>query len=436
MSVSRTSEQGFYGWINVSVVSIAYVFGGFYLVAFGTLLPYLVDDFHWNRGTASLAATINMIALAVCGPLAGFFIVKFGAKRSILLGNVLGCAGFLLLFVHTKLWELFLGWGLLIGLAAGFGGLLALTTVINNWFAKKRALALSLYLGSGTAAGMILGPATLWMIETVGWRMTVLAMACLILLFAIFLPAIFIRNKPQDLGQIPDGPEVTGTAAKSHSIPPMVVYKTPVDFTAAEAMRTKCLWLLIAYFCLNMLAMGALMNHQMTHLFDIGIGHTIAGFALSVMTGMMTVSQLSVGVLSKKFSMHAIAVGGEILKILGLGILLFTHSLPFVVVYMVVLGLGFGAAMAATMNIFPNYFGISNYPKIMGTARFFWAFVGGAGAPLAGYARDITGSYFPAFRVAIVIIAAGLICLIFAKPPVHPSLKKAAEPVEALASAS
>jgi MFS family permease len=430
MSTNRTSEKGFYGWVNVTVVSVVGIVGGFYMVAFGSLLPYLVRDFGWNRGTVSLAATINMIALAVCGPLAGFFIVKYGAKRSILLGNALGFAGFLILFIHTKLWELFLGWGLLIGLAAGFGGLLALTTVINNWFVKRRALTLSIYLGSGTAAGMILGPTTLWLIETAGWRVTVLAMSCLILIFAIILPAIFVRNKPQDLGQMPDGPEGSGAMAKSPLIHPKTSYRTPVDFTAAEAMRTNCLWLLIAYFCLNMLAMGALMNHQVAHLFDIGIGATTAGLALSVMTGMMTVSQLSVGVLSKRFSMHAIAIGGEILKVAGLAILLFTHSLPFVLVYMVVLGLGFGAAMAATMNMFPNYFGVSNYPKIMGTARFFWAFVGGAGAPLAGYARDSMGSYFPAFRVAIVIIAAGLICLIFAKAPVHPSLKK-----EALSSA-
>jgi MFS family permease len=426
MSSSTISEKGFYGWINVVIVSVVGIVGGFYLVSFGTLLPYLVKEFGWNRGTASLAATINMVALGLCGPVSGFFIVKFGAKRSILLGNVLGFAGFLLLFFHTKLWELFLGWGLLIGLAAGFGGLLALTTIINNWFAKKRALALSIYLGSGTAAGMILGPTTLWLIENAGWRVTVLAMSGLILLFAILLPAIFVRNKPQDLGQMPDGPDGSQAATQSQPISPKAAYKTPVDFTAGEALRTKCLWLLIAYFCLNMLAMGALMNHQVAHLFDLGIGATVAGFALSVMTGMMTVSQVSVGFLGRRFSMHAIAIGGEVLKVIGLGVLLFTHSLPFVFAYMVILGLGFGAAMAATMNIFPNYFGISNYPKIMGTARFFWAFVGGAGAPLAGYARDGMGSYFPAFRVAIVIITVGLICLIFAKAPVHPSLKREA----------
>ncbi len=424
MLASRTSENGFYGWVNVTVASIMGVIGGFYLVSFSYLLPYLVRDFGWNRGTVSLAATINMVAMGLCGPIAGFFIVKHGARRSIFFGNILGFAGFVLIFFHTQLWELFLGYGLLVGLAVGFGGMLASTTVINNWFVKKRGMALSIFLGSGGAAGMIMGPAIMKMIESAGWRVTMLAISMMVLLFAVILPVIFIRNKPQDLGQVPDGPDKPASEAKCQPLPHKAAYKTPVDFTAAEAMRTRSLWLLIAYFSLNMLAMGALMTHQVAYLLDIGILATLAGFALSVMSATMTLSQFSVGIIGKRFSMHAIAIGGEVFKIMGLGILIFTNSMAFVFVYMVVLGLGFGAAMAATMNIFPNYFGISNYPKIMGTARLFWAFVGGAGAPLAGYIRETTGSYLPAFRVAIVIVAAGLICLIFAKAPIHPSLKE------------
>jgi MFS family permease len=424
MLASRTSENGFYGWVNVTVASIMGVIGGFYLVSFSYLLPYLVRDFGWNRGTVSLAATINMIAMGLCGPIAGFFIVKHGARRSIFFGNILGFAGFVLIFFHTRLWELFLGYGLLVGLAVGFGGMLASTTVINNWFVKKRGMALSIFLGSGGAAGMIMGPAIMKMIESAGWRVTMLAISMMVLIFAVILPAIFIRNKPQDLGQVPDGPDKPASEAKGQSLPHKAAYKTPVDFTAAEAMRTRSLWLLITYFSLNMLAMGALMTHQVAYLLDMGILATLAGFALSVMSATMTLSQFSVGIIGKRFSMHAIACGGEVFKIMGLGILIFTNSLAFVFVYMVVLGLGFGAAMAATMNIFPNYFGISNYPKIMGTARLFWAFVGGAGAPLAGYIRETTGSYLPAFRVALVIVAAGLICLIFAKAPIHPSLKE------------
>jgi hypothetical protein len=76
------------------------------------------------------------------------------------------------------------------------------------------------------------------------------------------------------------------------------------------------------------------------------------------------------------------------------------------------------------MNIFPNYFGTAYYPKIMGFVRLFWTFAGGAGAPLAGLVYDTTGSYLPAFRIAILGITIGLIFLIFATPPLHPSLTK------------
>jgi cyanate permease len=80
--------------------------------------------------------------------------------------------------------------------------------------------------------------------------------------------------------------------------------------------------------------------------------------------------------------------------------------------------------MIAMMNIFPNYFGASNYPKIMGTVRLFWSIIGGAGAPIAGYIREATGSYIPAFKAAIFVIILGIVFLYFAKPPVHPSLKE------------
>jgi hydrogenase/urease accessory protein HupE len=77
------------------------------------------------------------------------------------------------------------------------------------------------------------------------------------------------------------------------------------------------------------------------------------------------------------------------------------------------------------MNILPNYFGVTYYPKIMGFVRIFWAIVGGIGAPIAGYVYDTTGSYLPAFKGTIAIFAIGLGCLVLARPPVHPSLKAA-----------
>ena len=436
MHASMTSDKGFYGWVNLATAAIMGVIGGLYIVSFSYFLPFLIKDFGWNRGTTSLAATINMIVMGVCGPFAGAFIAKYGAKRSIVMGNFLGFLGFFLLFFHTHLWELFLGYGVLVGTGVGFGGLLASTTVINNWFVKKRSVALGIFLGCGGAGGIVMGPAIVALINSIGWRATFLVISFCVLLFAVILPAIFIKNKPGDLGQVADGPDGSKAPTKSQAVIHKAGYKTPVDFTAKQALRTRSLWLLVAYFCLNMLAMGAVMTHQVAYLVDIGISAIVAATALSVMSGVMTFAQFSVGFLGMRYGMHSIAICAEVLKLIGLTILVFTNSLPFVFVYMVVLGMGFGAVMVATFNIFPNYFGASNYPEIMGFVRFFWAFVGGAGAPLAGLIRDKTGSYLSAFQVAIVAVAIGLICLIFAKAPVHPSLKKESQATEVFSAVS
>lgn len=424
MTDKSTGGRGFYGWINLSILAGVGVIGGFYIASFSYFLPSLLDEFGWSAASASLGQTINMIALGLCGPAAGIFIMKFGARRSIVLGNFLGFAGFFLLSFHSHLWQLYLGFGLLIGMGAGFGGLLASTTVINNWFVKKRSLGLGISLGIGGLGGIFMGPAIMELINIYDWRITYLIISLLVLVFGVILPGIFIRNKPEDLGQVPDGLD-NGKLPEGDvkPVPARAAYKTPVDFTTREAMRTPCLWLLIAYYCMSMLAMNALMVHQVNYLLDFGIDSRVAALTLSVMVGVMAFSQIGAGFLGMKFSLYSIAITAEILKLAGITILVTTHSLPLVFVYMVVLGLGFGISMVAIMNIPPNYFGVTHYPKIMGFVRLFWAFIGGAGAPLAGLIYDETGSYLPAFQGTIFVLILGLICLILAKPPGHPSLK-------------
>ncbi|MBN2337204.1 MAG: MFS transporter, partial [Acidobacteria bacterium] len=242
----------FYGWVNLAIAAVMGIIGGFYIISFSYFLPFWVEEFGWNRGVVSLAATINLIALGVSSPLAGAFIVRRGARRAMVLGNLLGCAGFLLLYFHSRLWELFLGYGLLVGAGAGLGGMLASTTVVNNWFIKRRSLALSLFLAAGGFGGMVLGPAIMQLIGTIGWRATFLVISLMVLVFAVILPACLIRNRPEDMNQVPDGiaPDAASPGAAAR---PMTGYRTAVDFTLGEALRTRSLWLLIAYFCMNML---------------------------------------------------------------------------------------------------------------------------------------------------------------------------------------
>ena len=76
------------------------------------------------------------------------------------------------------------------------------------------------------------------------------------------------------------------------------------------------------------------------------------------------------------------------------------------------------------MNLIPHYFGKTHYPRIVGFALPFSTILGSLGSPVTGWIRDSTGSYKSAWELAIIILTIGLVSLILARPPVHPSMRE------------
>jgi cyanate permease len=300
-----------------------------------------------------------------------------------------------------------------------------LMTVTNNWFVMKRTLAMSISMASMGFSGVILSPTMMWLIDTVGWRKTYLILAAMVLLFCVIVPGLFLKNKPEDLGQVPDGPASAIPAETKLNSPAYKnLYKTPVDFTAKEAFRTRALWLLVVYGALQMLVGMAAMTHIVAFQTDIGFSRVTAGFVGSIYSAVMAISQLGIGFLGLRLKMHSLAVYAMFLGVIGFSMLLFANSLSMMLVYAVIFGVSSGIQFIAFGNLFPDYFGRTEFPKIMGYTMPFNTFISSLGAPIVGYIRDITGSYLPAFRLLLFLLLVSLICIVIAKPPVHPSLKE------------
>jgi MFS family permease len=394
------------------------------MVAFSLFLPFWVDEFHWTRASISGAQTVSIILAGLTAPLVAIFIMKQGPRRAIVVGNMMNVAGLALLAYQNHLWHLYLGNGVIIGLGMSIGGILAGSTVINNWFVLKRPAALSISMAAMGFSGVVANPALMALIGRVGWRNTYLILAAAALLFCVIVPGILLRNKPEDLGQVPDGPSVTKPDAMQTA---ESLYKnldkTTVDFTPGEAFRTRALWLLVGYITLQFLVMGGLMTHQVAFLFDIGISRTMAAMALGTLSAAMGISQLGVGFLGLRFKMRSLAIVSMILSIAGFSILLFADSLPLVLAFCVIYGMGTGIQSVASGNLIPDYYGRSQFPKIMGYTSPITTFISSFGAPITGHIRDTAGTYIPAFKLMLVLLGVCLLCIVFAKPPVHPSLK-------------
>lgn len=421
------SSEGFYGWVNLCVMFFFNAAMYPMMFSFAVFLPFWVEEFSWSRGDISLAQTISMILTGLAAPMVGIFIMKKGPKIAIVFGNLISVLGLILLSYQQHIWHLLLVYGVIIGIGTSVGGMLAMMTVINNWFVMKRPLALSITMASIGLGGLVFKPSLMVLIDTIGWRSTYQFAAVGVLVFCVIIPALLLVNKPEDLGQVPDGPSSPKRKKeKSDGSPPPNLYKTPVDFTAKEALRTRTMWLLIGFSVVQFGVSQVVITHQITFLLDLGIAKISAALAAGVLGAVMSTSQLGVGFMGLKFKMHSLAVVAILITIVGFTIMLFAQSMGIVLLYNVVLGMGFGIQAIAISNLIPDYFGRTEFPKMMGFTMPFTTFLSAFITPVAGYIRDTKDSFIPAFQLCIVLMVVGLILMVFARPPVHPSLKASA----------
>jgi MFS family permease len=424
MALKVMEKDGFYGYVNLGVLFIYNIASMLSMTTFTMFLPFWVKEFSWNRGELSFANSISLVISGLAAPVAGMLVMKLGAKRNIILGNLIMAAGAILLSFMSQMWHLYVFYGICIGIGFSIGGMLSMTTIINNWFVVKRTMALSIAMASSGLSGIFIAPILMKLTTTMGWRFTYQLTAAAIFICCVLIPGLFLKNLPSDLGQIPDGPTSDkkkdvkpGTAASSN------IYRTPVEFTAKEAIKTPALWFIVGYTTFQMLGLQALMTHQVAYLFDIGITPTMAALAGAIMSLAMTICQVGIGFLGLKFNIRSLAIASVLVVMAGYILLIVARSVQLVFVYSIMMGAGFGIQMLVMGTLIPNYFGMKEFPKIMGYAMPIGIFLGATGAPGAGFIREMTGSYIPAFQITLAISVIAFICIVLAKPPVHPSIK-------------
>ena len=129
---------GFYGWYALSgAMTSAFVSGGALINAFGVFLPVICDKLQWSRAVVSGFLSVGMLAFGLPSPIYGMLVNKLGPKLCITLGNLLAALGFAAVYFANEIWQFYLLY-FMTGAGCGWGGFIASTTVVNNWFTGKR----------------------------------------------------------------------------------------------------------------------------------------------------------------------------------------------------------------------------------------------------------------------------------------------------------
>src|SRR5713226_7191796 len=178
-----------YAWIVLAVMFTATLAGVGVRAAPGVMIVPLERAFGWDVSTISAAISINIILMGAPGPFITGFMEVFGLKRTILLGLVLLTAGAGLSIWMTEPWQLFLTWGLMVGLGCGAGAMSIGAAVANRWFAERNGLAMGLLFAATSAGQIVFLPVLALLAEHFGWQAVALVSA---LAIAMMIPVIML----------------------------------------------------------------------------------------------------------------------------------------------------------------------------------------------------------------------------------------------------
>jgi MFS family permease len=413
----------FYGWTTLMGVMAAYAgLCGDITYAYGLFLPAMSETFHWSRSALSGPYVLFFIIGGLLGPVAGLTIARFGPRKNIIGFNLVAALGLLGLSQVNAIWHVYLFFGIMAGLGIAFGEFIPITTVINNWFVRRRSMAMGLFLASGGVGGFVFPPLISKLITGFGWRWAWVYLAGQHLLLTVILGGFLIRNRPEDMGQHPDGsPEAIGQNLINQPVHRSSVYQTAFDWTAGEAMRTPALWMIMALFSIILFVTNMLTTHQVAYLQDLNYSPLLSATALGLMLGMSIIGRLACGFLGMKFEGRHLAI--FFLTGMGLGVmaLIQARGIFFVYLYSIFTGIGFGGMIVLMPNLIGAYFGRSHYSSIIGWTAPVVTLISAGSPTLAGFLHDASGSYLVPFSISSVLVFVGIILAVLLRPPSYPA---------------
>src|ERR1019366_1054354 len=108
----------------------------------------------------------------------------------------------------TKVWQLMLLWGVVIGIGTGMTALVLGATIAARWFAARRGLGVGILTASVATGQLVFLPLLAAITERMGWRIA-LALVCVMLGVAASAVLLLMRDRPGDLGLRPFGDDGT-----------------------------------------------------------------------------------------------------------------------------------------------------------------------------------------------------------------------------------
>ena len=283
--INRRRSVG-YGWVVVATLAMVLTAASGARFLFGVVLKPVSEEFGWDRASLTGAVMLGMVVLSVCQPLIGLLVDRLGPKRVL----VAGCAwlglALLPLSFATRLWHVYLLYGLLAAVGLAATSPVLATALVGRWFRRRRGAALAIATSGSAFGQLLIVPVATWTLTITDWQTTYRLLALLLLVGMVPVGLILLRDTPpQDRpgNAATERPE-TSTAGRREGV------------SLRQSLTTPAFWLLSFGFVVCGFTMAFPNVHFLAYADDMGMSTLHAADAVAVTAVFSIAGSLLLGI--------------------------------------------------------------------------------------------------------------------------------------------
>lgn len=356
------------------------------------LLEALTRERGFSVFSASFASTVFFATSGFIGLAVASLIERIDARWSVAAGVAI-CAFSLVAIGRVEtLLEVYAAF-IVFGIGFSATNMLTASTLITRWFARRRALALSIVFTGLSAGGIVVAPFAAWAVAEhgLGRGTEILAVTYVLGILPLALWRLLPRPRGEtDLAGEFDGGEDPGVGAR-------------------EAFRSRYFaGIAVTYFFGLMAQVGGI-----AHQFKLVSAYEpdVAGTAVSVLAAASVVGRLASGALLEKLPYRGFALGMLVLQGVTLFVLGSSTSVTGLLIASGAFGLTIGSFLMMQPLLLAEAFGTRSFARIYSVSTLC-ASVGVAVGPLLlGWAHDFAGGYRNAYALSTGISWLGCVSL-------------------------
>jgi MFS family permease len=379
------------GQLKVAATGFLSLFSIVGIMVYG--LPFFYDfwvkEYGWSRATVTSGNAFAKVAVGLLGFFAGWFIDRFGPRRLMLAGILMGGIALVGLSTVTSLWQFYLFY---IFNALGYmcAGPLPNQVLTARWFNKTRGKAMGFaYLGIGVG-GMLVPHIAKWLNIQFGWHQALMLLG--ILMIIISFPMAWI---------VKENPEVqSATIAEEPKIPLNKIVKGWPFYL-----------LLIGSMCSIGAVAGTSQNLKLFFSLDLKYSQGQSANIISLVLLSSIIGRVLMGWLADKFPKKYVMILIYTLVAGSIPLLYFADTPGIIYLFAFIFGIGLGGDYMIIPLMAAELFGVKIMGRVMGLVLTADGLAEAFSPMLVAKLRDISANYANGFAVLIILAVIGIIAV-------------------------